>query len=180
VKILVAPIRDHREAVQRILDCFTNAMEEFASLFPAHNSPYLSCISYFQGKAPGIPLVGVFEPGFHGASFRYVTGEVVRRLGLGPANSRIIACHLGGSSSMCAFKNGRSIDTSFSFTTQSGLPQTARMGDVDPYVFPSIMEKKGISPQEAFDEREKIGEGTHVRAVISLEKFSVRVRAKKG
>jgi acetate kinase len=219
---LVTPIRDHREAVQRILDFFidgsagviggigeiagigfkaiqagekngsvlltkdvTDAMEGFASLFPAHNPPYLSCIYYFQEKAPGIPLVGVFEPGFHagipeharifglpyewyeryhvrkygfhGASFRYVTGEVVRRLGLDPANSRIIACHLGGSSSMCAFKNGLSIDTSFSFTTQSGLLQTARMGDVDPYVFPYIMEKRGISLQEALAEASSKG-----------------------
>jgi acetate kinase len=163
----------------------TDAMEGFASLFPAHNPPYLSCIYYFQEKAPGIPLVGVFEPGFHagipeharifglpyewyeryhvrkygfhGASFRYVTGEVVRRLGLDPANSRIIACHLGGSSSMCAFKNGLSIDTSFSFTTQSGLLQTARMGDVDPYVFPYIMEKRGISLQEALAEASSKG-----------------------
>ena len=214
---LVTPVRDHREAVRRILDCFTDsrigvigsvreidavgfktvqagekngsvlltrdvtdAMERFASLFPAHNPPYLSCIYYFQEMAPDIPRVGVFEPGFHagipeyarvfgvpwewydtykvqkygfhGASFRYVTGEVVRRLELDPANVRIIACHLGGSSSMCAFRNGRSIDTSFSFTTQSGLPQTARMGDIDPYVFPYIMEKKGITLAEALAE----------------------------
>jgi len=219
---LVTPIRDHREAVQRILDCFTDArtgvigavheidgigfkaiqagekngsvlltrdvtdaMEQFASLFPAHNPPYLSCIYYFQETAPGVPLVGVFEPGFHaeipecarifgvpyewyesyhvkkygfhGASFRYVTGEVVRRLGLDPSNVRIIACHLGGSSSICAFRNGRSIDTSFSFTTQSGLLQTARMGDIDPYVFLYIMEKKGISLQEALTEASSKG-----------------------
>jgi acetate kinase len=214
---LVVPVRDHREAVQRILDYFTDrrigviggageidgigfktiqagekngsvlltpdvteAMERFAALFPAHNPPYLSCIYYFQETLPDVPRVGVFEPGFHadipeyarvfgvpyewyekyqvrkygfhGASFRYVTGEVVRRLGLDPAHARIIACHLGGSSSLCAFKDGRSIDTTFSFTTQSGLPQTARMGDIDPYVFPYIMEKKGISFEQALAE----------------------------
>ena len=158
----------------------TEAMESFASLFPAHNPPYLSCIYYFREALPEVPLVGVFEPGFHadipeharifgvpwdwyetfhvqkygfhGASFRYVTGEVVRRLGLDPATARIIACHLGGSSSLCASAGGRSIDTSFSFTTQSGLLQTARMGDLDPYVLPYIMEKKGITLEQALAE----------------------------
>ena len=214
---MVTPVRDHREAVRRILDLLTGdgtgvvasvkeidavgfkavqagekngsvlltadvteAMESFASLFPAHNPPYLSCIYYFQEALPEVPLVGVFEPGFHadipeharifgvpwdwyesfhvrkygfhGASFRYVTGEVVRRLGLDPATARIIACHLGGSSSLCASAGGRSIDTSFSFTTQSGLLQTARMGDLDPYVLPYIMEKKGITLEQALAE----------------------------
>jgi acetate kinase len=156
------------------------AMEEFAPLFPAHNPPYLACIRYFLETAPRIPLVGVFEPGFHadipeearvfglpyewyrdfhvrkygfhGATFRYVTGEVIRRLGLDPVRARIIACHLGGSSSICAFGGGKSIDTSFSFTTQSGLLQTARFGDVDPYAFLHVMRKKGISFEQALEE----------------------------
>ena len=156
------------------------AMEEFAPLFPAHNPPYLACIRFFRDRFPRIPLVGVFEPGFHndipeearifglpyewyrdyhvrrygfhGATFRYVTGEVIRRLGLDPARARIIACHLGGSSSICAFGGGKSIDTSFSFTTQSGLLQTARFGDVDPYAFLHVMRKKGITFEQALEE----------------------------
>jgi acetate kinase len=156
------------------------AMEEFAPLFPAHNPPYLACIRYFLDIAPQIPLVGVFEPGFHaeipeaarifglpyewyrdfhvrkygfhGATFRFVTGEVVRRLGLDPARARIIACHLGGSSSICAFGGGRSVDTSFSFTTQSGVLQTSRFGDVDPYAFLHVMRRKGISFEQALEE----------------------------
>lgn len=156
------------------------AMEEFAPLFPAHNPPYLACIAHFRLSVPRLPLVGVFEPGFHvdipeearvfglpyewyrdlhvrkygfhGASFRYVTGEVVRRLGLDPQRARIIACHLGGSSSICAVRGGKSVDTSFSFTTQSGLLQTARFGDVDPYVFLHVMRKKGWSFERALEE----------------------------
>jgi len=156
------------------------AMEEFAPLFPAHNPPYLRCIEYFRRTFPRLPLVGVFEPGFHadiaeearvfglpyewyrdlgvrkygfhGATFSYVTTETVRRLDLNPAEVRIIACHLGGSSSMCAFKNGASIDTSFSFTPQSGLLQTSRFGDVDPYVFLHVMRKKGITFEQALEE----------------------------
>ncbi len=158
----------------------TDAMEEYASLFPAHNPQYLSCIYYFKETSPRTPLVGVFEPGFHleipeyarvfgvpyewyekyqvkkygfhGSSFRYVTSEVGKRLGLDMDRVRMIACHLGGSSSICAFKDGKSIDTSFSFTTQSGLIQSFRFGDIDPNVFLYIMGKKGISFAEALSE----------------------------
>jgi acetate kinase len=56
---------------------------------------------------------------------------------------------LGGSSSLCAFKNGVAIDTSMGFTPQSGLIQGTRIGDMDPYVLPYIMDKKGITLDEA-------------------------------
>lgn len=158
----------------------TDAMEEYATVFPAHNPQYLSCIYYFREIAPKIPLVGVFEPGFHlsipehrrifglpyewyekygvrkygfhGASFRYVSAEVPKRLNLDPKTVKMIICHLGGSSSICAFRDGVSVDTSFSFTTQSGLVQSFRFGDVDPYAFLYVMRKKGIGFEEALAE----------------------------
>lgn len=158
----------------------TDAMEEYASVFPAHNPQYLSCIYYFKEIAPRLPLVGVFEPGFHdsipeyarvfglpydwyedygvkkygfhGSSFRYVTGVAPQRLGMDGKKIRLVACHLGGSSSICAFKDGASLDTSFSFTTQSGLVQSFRFGDVDPYVFLYMMEKRGIGFRELMEE----------------------------
>jgi acetate kinase len=222
VKNLIQPIKNHRDAVQTILNYLldkengvisdlkeingigfktiqagekngsvlltkdvTDAMESYASLAPAHNPPYLKCIYYFKEILPDTPLVGVFEPGFHteipeyarifgvpyewyekyqvkkygyhGASFRYVTGEVMNKLNLNSNNIRMIVCHLGGSSSICAFKDGKSIDTSMSFTPQSGLLQSARLGDIDPFVFPYIMEKKGISLDEALKEASNNG-----------------------
>ena len=163
----------------------TDAMESYASLAPAHNPPYLKCIYYFQEIMPDIPLVGVFEPGFHteipeyarvfgvpyewyekyqvkkygyhGASFRYVTQEVSKLLKINLNNVKMIICHLGGSSSICAFKDGKSIDVSMSFTPQSGLIQSARVGDIDPFVFPYIMEKKNITLDEALKEASSNG-----------------------
>lgn len=163
----------------------TDAMESYASLAPAHNPPYLKCIYYFQKIMPDIPLVGVFEPGFHteipeyarvfgvpyewyekyqvkkygyhGASFRYVTQEVSKLLKINLNNVKMIICHLGGSSSICAFKDGKSIDVSMSFTPQSGLIQSARVGDIDPFVFPYIMEKKNITLDEALKEASSNG-----------------------
>jgi len=156
------------------------AMEEYSDLAPAHNPPYLEAIKMFRALLPQTPLVGVFEPGFHvdapeyarvygvpydwitrygvrrygyhGASHRYVTGEVLRILGLPSEDHKIVSCHLGGSSSICAFKNGRSIDTSMGFSPQSGLIQGTRIGDLDPFVLPFIMKRKGISLEQALIE----------------------------
>ena len=69
----------------------------------------------------------------------------------------MITCHLGGSSSICAFKNGVSIDVSMGFTPQSGLIQGTRVGDLDPFVLPYIMAKKGISLEQALSELSKNG-----------------------
>ncbi len=161
------------------------AMEYYRDLAPAHNPPYLTAISMFKELLPETPLVGVFEPGFHvhipdyarvygtpyewiekygvvrygyhGASHRYVTAETVRVLGLPAGNHKVITCHLGGSSSICAFQNGVSIDTSMGFSPQSGLIQGTRVGDMDPFVLPYIMKKKGITLDEALAECSKKG-----------------------
>ena len=156
------------------------AMEDYCDLAPAHNPPYLTAIYMFQDLLTDVPLVGVFEPGFHihapdyakvygtpyewikefgvvkygyhGASHRFVTMETVNVLGLAQDQHKVISCHLGGSSSVCAYKDGKSIDTSMGFTPQSGLIQGTRIGDMDPYVLPYIMKKKGLSLDEALKE----------------------------
>jgi len=161
------------------------AMESYMDMAPAHNPPYLEAIKMFSELMLDKKLVGVFEPGFHihkpeyaavygtpyewyekygvkkygfhGASLRYITGETVRRLNLNPKKHRIVACHLGGSSSVCAFKDGIAIDTSMGFSAQSGLIQSSRTGDIDVYVIPYIMKKKGITMEEAFNELSKNG-----------------------
>jgi acetate kinase len=161
------------------------AMESYRDLAPAHNPPYLTAIRMFREILPGTPLVGVFEPGFHvtipeyarvygvpidwytdlgvrrygyhGASHRYIATETVRRLGLAPERHRIISCHLGGSSSICAIQNGISVDTSMGFTPQSGLLQGTRVGDMDPFVLPYVMKKKGITLTQALEECSRKG-----------------------
>jgi len=156
------------------------AMEYYKELAPAHNPPYLKAIYMFREMLPDIPLVGVFEPGFHahvplhakiygtpyewirdfnvvkygyhGASHHFITHETVRLLGLPWDDHKIISCHLGGSSSLCAFKNGLSIDVSMGFSPQSGLIQGTRVGDIDPFVLPYIIDKKAVSLQQALNE----------------------------
>ena len=164
----------------QITEQILTAMEEYNDLAPAHNPAYIEAMRMFGELLPEKVLVGVFEPGFHvnrpeyaqvygapyewyekygvrrygyhGASLRYVTGETVRRLNLDPDNHKIIACHLGGSSSVCAFMDGVSIDTSMGFTPQTGLIQSSRTGDIDAFVVPYIMRKTGKSLDEIYGE----------------------------
>ncbi|MFC1692669.1 acetate/propionate family kinase [Candidatus Latescibacterota bacterium] len=156
------------------------AMEECNDLAPAHNPAYVEAIRMFGELMPGKALVGVFEPGFHfqkpeytqvygvpyewyskygvrrygyhSASLRYVTFETVKRCNLDQKHHSIVACHLGGSSSVCAFKDGISIDTSMGFTPQSGVIQSSRIGDMDGFIVPYMMKKTGMSIEDVYKE----------------------------
>ena len=133
-------------------------MQRFADVAPAHNPPYIAAMKAFAARLPGVPQVAAFETafhqtiplsrqayatphawiedlgvrryGFHGASHRYIA----TRLGeIAPDCRRVISCHLGGSSSLCAIEDGRSVATSMGMTPQTGLPQSGRVGDFDTY-----------------------------------------------
>lgn len=149
-------------------DHVLQAMEEYNFLAPAHNPPYIQAIKAFTAMIPGIPCVGLFEPafhrtipdyayttgipyelaekhgirkyGFHGASHRYIAERTPQFLGMASDHFRLISCHLGGSSSICAIKNGQSIDISMSFSPQSGLLNANRCGDLDPFI-PLFLQK---------------------------------------
>ncbi len=152
------------------------AMEEYTPLVPSHNPPYITAFRIFQELAPGKPLVGVFEPafhktipdyartygipyewsdkhairryGFHGASHRYVSTRVPEMLAIDSKALKIISCHLGGSSSVCAIRNGASIDTSMGFSAQCGLPNATRSGDLDPFILLYMMEKEAMTTDQ--------------------------------
>lgn len=163
--------------VQRVTPDLLAAMEEFADVAPAHNPPYVAAMRLLSEKMPEIPLVAAFETdfhrtipdrnryyavphdwaekclvrrwGFHGASHRYIAERTAELIGPG---RRIISCHLGGSSSMCAIRDGRSVSTSMGFSAQSGLPQNNRAGDFDPFALPIIMKHTGKSLDEVLAE----------------------------
>ena len=150
-------------------------MERMTPAAPAHNPPYVLAMRLFQQVAPRVPLVAVWETsfhvtmpdyarvyavphewqetygiehyGFHGASHRFISRRIAR-LAPGASPLRVISCHLGGSSSVCAIRDGQSIDTSMGFSPQSGLPQTKRTGDLDPFVLLWLIEQGHATPQE--------------------------------
>jgi acetate kinase len=150
------------------------AMNDFSFFAPAHNPPYVAAMRAFQQEMPGVPLVAVFETtpyavldeaattyavpyewrtkygirryGFHGASHRSASERVLTLLGR--KSLRHISCHLGGSSSLAAFRDGVAIDTSFGTSPQSGLPQNNRVGDIDAFAVLYMMKKLRVGPDE--------------------------------
>jgi acetate kinase len=145
------------------------AMEEFAFFAPAHNPPYVAAMRSFGRALPSVPLVALFETaffdalddaattyavpfawreelgvrryGFHGASHRAANEHAHSVVG---PRARHISCHLGGSSSLAAVRDGVAIDTSFGISPQSGLPQNNRTGDLDVFAALFVMKKRGL------------------------------------
>ncbi len=89
---------------------------------------------------------GIRRYGFHGASHRSAS-ERAQAL-LGRENLRHISCHLGGSSSVAAFRDGVAIDASLGASPQSGLPQNNRVGDIDVFAVLHMMKKLKLDPDQ--------------------------------
>jgi acetate kinase len=88
--------------------------------------------------------------GFHGASHRFIATRMMELLGR--SDARIVSCHLGGSSSLCAIRGGKSVATSMGMSPQSGLPQNNRVGDFDPFAIPVVMQATGKSLDQVLDD----------------------------
>jgi acetate kinase len=157
------------------------ALEEFLPAAPAHNAIYLTGIRAFRESMPGTPLVAAFETefhrdmpeharrygvpgawrdagvaryGFHGASHRYISERATALLG---RPLRLVSCHLGGSSSICAVDRGLSVDTTMGFSPQSGLENATRHGDLDVFAVLFMMERHGWGVEQV--RRQLAGEG---------------------
>ena len=160
------------------------ALEEYLPAAPAHNAIYLTGIRAFCEAMPGTPLVAAFEPefhgtipeyaylygvpgewrargvrkyGFHGASHQFIAERVPQMLGAAPGSLRLVSCHLGGSSSMCAIQDGKSIDTTMGFSAQSGLENATRHGDLDVFAVLYMMERNGWDVKEVGRQLTKTG-----------------------
>ena len=146
------------------------AMEEINTLLPAHNPPYVAAVRSFHKSHPHLPCIGTFETafyddvpvenlrypvprewetkygirrhGFHGASHRFVTQRCAELRGTDKL--RLISCHLGGSSSIAAVRNGKAINSSWGMTPQSGLPQNNRVGDFDVFALIYLARDLGL------------------------------------
>ena len=169
-----------RSGVYALTEEVLEAMRAVLFIAPAHNGPYLAAIGEFDALLPGAEKVGVFETayhatiplrhrmfgipyewyekygimrlGYHGASFTYLSQQAYED-GKYP---RIIGCHLGGSSSVCAILDGKSFDDSFGLSLQTGLLHANRCGDTDAYIFP-FLENEGLSEAEIMEGLSKRG-----------------------
>ncbi len=151
------------------------AMEAYRTVAPAHNTAYIEAIRCFRAILPDTPFVGVFETafhqtipekrylysipyewsekygirklGYHGASHSYAAYVLTELYG---TTGKAVTCHLGGSGSLCAVEDGRSVDTSFGMSLQTGLMQNNRTGDLDPYVIRHLL-AQGLEAEEIFE-----------------------------
>ena len=96
---------------------------------------------------------------------------------LGRRDLRHISCHLGGSSSVAAFRNGVAIDTSFGTSPQSGLPQNNRVGDIDAFAVLYMMKKLGVDAgRDGAHPGQPVGSGGHQRHAAAIFAIWTRVR----
>ena len=160
------------------------ALEQFLPAAPAHNAIYLTGIRAFEEALPEATLVAAFETefhatipeyavrygvpsewrgqgirryGFHGASHEFVSRRVPELLGREREKLRLVSCHLGGSSSICAIERGKSIDTTMGFSPQSGLENATRHGDLDVFGVLYMMEREQWSIEEVRRQLAKTG-----------------------
>ncbi len=91
---------------------------------------------------------GIRRYGFHGTSHRYVSSRCAEMMGKPIEELKIISCHMGNGSSVCAIDGGKCVDTSMGFTPLVGLPMGTRCGDLDPGAMQFIMNKHNLSIDE--------------------------------
>ena len=104
-------------------------------------SSYMYAVPYEDYKEHGVRKYG-----FHGTSHSYVSNEAVKLLN--KKDSKVIVCHLGNGSSVCAVRDGKSIDTSMGLTPLEGLMMGTRSGDIDAGVLSYLMGKKNMTAEE--------------------------------
>lgn len=168
----------------RVVDeALLRKMESLSDIAPAHNPPYVRAMRQLQQAFPKIPLVAALETGFHetipfehrayavpyewytdfeirrwgfhGASHRFIAGRIAQILGR--EDLKVISCHLGGSASICAIRNGESFAASMGMSPQGGLPNNNRVGDFDAYAIPVIMKRTGLTFEQVLTEMSSKG-----------------------
>ena len=155
-----------------ITDEMIKAVEECNDLAPLHNPANLIGIAACKELMPNTPMVGVFDTAFHqtmpeeaymyGLPYEYYEKYKVRRYGFhGTSHSfvskrtaeimnrpyeetKTIVCHLGNGASICAVKNGKSVDTSMGLTPLEGLVMGTRSGDIDPAILEFLAKKEDM------------------------------------
>lgn len=166
----------------RVTDEVVRTMTDFFDIAPAHNPPYVAAMKAFAARLPKVPQVAAFETafhqtipasrttygvpwewtqagvrryGFHGASHRYIAVRSAELLGC--KDLKVISCHVGGSSSICAIDGGKSVANSFATTPQSGLIHNNRVGDFDPYALLKVLPAFKLTFEQALQEMAKKG-----------------------
>lgn len=195
-----------------------------SDLAPLHNPAALAGLEAMLAAAPNLPNVVCFDTafhaslpatastyaiprqwtedwgirryGFHGLNHAYVARRVPELLERNAAGLRIVSCHLGAGASLCAIRDGRSVDTTMGFTPLEGLVMATRSGSLDPGILIHVQRHHGLSVDDverALDEQsglrglsdvsgdmravERAADSGDSRAILAFEVYVYRLRA---
>ena len=210
-----------------ITDEVKKSIEECYKLAPLHNPPNMIGIEACEELMPNTPMVAVFDTafhqtmpkeaflyalpyelyaengirkyGFHGTSHMYVSNKVAEVMGRDIKDLKIVTCHLGNGASLCAVKNGVSVDTTMGFTPLDGIVMGTRSGSIDPAIVlylvnelnytvddvNTLLNKKsgvlGISGVSSdFRDIEDAAAAGDARAILALDIYHYRIRTQIG
>jgi acetate kinase len=163
-------------AATAIDDGVRRALTALTDLAPLHQPKSLAALDAVSAQLGELPAVACFDTafhatipdpaityalpsrwrerwglrryGFHGLSHSWVARRVPLVLGRPTADRRIISCHLGAGASLCAIRDGRSVDTTMGFTPLEGLVMATRSGSVDPGMLLWLLEREALSERE--------------------------------
>ena len=156
-------------------------IESLIPLAPLHNAAHLVGFRAFRKVLPGVRHVAVFDTAFHqtmepedymyACPYEYYKDYKVRRYGahgtshmylaneakkyLKPGQNKIITCHIGSGSSLCAIKDQKCVATSMGLTPLAGVMMGTRTGDIDGSVMPYLVKQTGKSAEEIYQEFNK-------------------------
>ena len=157
-----------------VTDYVSEKVLELAELAPHHNKAEHDGYLAFKGIIPNAVHTMVFDTAYHQSipeerfiyaiPYEYYTNYKVRRYGahgtshkyiasvlaeyFGRNEFKAISCHLGGGASLCAIKDGKSVDTSMGFTPLGGIAMGSRSGELDPSILSYVMKKEGMTPDQ--------------------------------
>ncbi len=157
-----------QEVIEEIKKC--------SDLAPLHNPACILGMEACQKIAPKMKMVAVFDTafhqtitkekymypipyqyyekygirkyGFHGTSHQYVSNRVAEIMRKDKKELKIVNCHLGQGCSVCAIKDGKSVETSMGLTPLGGIPMGSRSGDLDPSILTYLMQKENLSADD--------------------------------
>jgi acetate kinase len=184
-------------------DAVLDGIRELAPLAPLHNPLAVEVIEEVRRTLPRVPIVAVFDTafhqtmpevastyavppelgvrryGFHGISYAYIASRI--------RVEKLIACHLGNGASVCAMRDGKSVDTSMGLTPLEGLVMGTRAGDIDPGVVVSLV-RQGVDVDDLLNHRagllglsgisadvRTLQDSPDPRAQLALDVFAYRV-----
>ena len=171
-----------RQAV-RIDDEVEDLLRQATALAPLHQPRALAGIDAVRKLVPACPEVACFDTsfhadlpgaastyalpaewrerhgirrfGFHGLSHAYIATRAPELLRREPAGLRLVSAHLGAGASLCAIRDGRSVDTTMGFTPLEGLVMATRAGSIDPGVVTYLAQERAIPLAEVVDGLER-------------------------